>query len=734
MSTEVLAVALDVTMELDWVDLTVVVRNADHLPVMQRLERERRRERTLGAPVSRLPVYDVPQQRSVADGAVLDWAVTTATRDPFNASGVDLGLGVQLLGGSLDVRHTERTTTVGRIHSTLASWNKAWPRQRWLRQLAVGDVASTGWQRRLIRGVSVGNTPYLRSSSFADQLLTGMLPAGWEVELYHNRRLIGFTVVDETDAYRFNVPVRYGQNPLEVVAYGPNGEILTTRRTFVVPTDRLPAQQFEYGISAGECGVERCQGAFNVDAWYGITPMVSVRAGSDMFMRDSLPNLWHPYGIVAFAPSRSLSLTMQAVLDGFINGRFSLTPTQDFELHLQHAEFISEAIEPVIASPFLERQTRGYLMWRPGRRDRSPFIRLTAQRTETTTGGTDVARLSGTALLGSGRLEVGVEHIGQRFDSLPNRASRVIDARGAVVLRGPTRLFRSTFLRGEVGFDPDSGLSHFTAGFGRNLVRELRLEVEAGWERGPRGFIALVGITAALPTMRAVSRNTYNEATGVQGQQLIEGSVLWDQRGKRFGFADGRSLGRAGISGEVFIDANGNGLRDADEVGFPDLRLNLGSRGVRTDSLGRFSTWDFVPFEALLLEIDSLSIENPLWVPATPLMSVAPGPNSFTYMQIPLVQAGEVSGTAVYSDANTPAGNLRLLLEHRQTGRTIPVRTFSDGAFFFFGLRPGTYELRVDEEQLRQLRMSSAPAVVEIDPADGRSVAEGIVIQIGRTP
>jgi hypothetical protein len=732
-STQVLAAALDVTMEVDWVDLVVAVRSADRLPVFQRLERERRRSLALGTSAPTVPAYDYQLRPNVADGAVLDWRLTSSTRDPFNASGVELGLGIQLLGGSLDARHTERTTAVGRLHSTLVSWNKAWPQHKWLRQFALGDIASTGWRRRLVRGVSISNSPFLRPSSFADQWLVGTLPAGWEVELYHNKRLVGFTVVDDTELYRFQVPVRYGQNPLDVVAYGPNGERLITRRTFVVPANRLPEGQFEYGISAGECQ-NQCQGAFNVDTWYGITSELSIRAGSDFFLRDSLPNLWHPYGIVAFAPARSLSITMQAVLDGFIEGQFSFTPTPDFELQLQHTEFMSNATQPIIASRLLERQLRGYLFWRPGKTDRAPFLQLRAQRSETATATFDAARLSATALIPVGRLEVGAEQSGERFSGQPGRSRRVIDARGAIVLRGPTPLFRSTFIHAGIGFDPDSGLARINAGIGRSISRELRLELESGWQRGITGFNAQIGITATLPTMRAISRNTYNEATGVQGQQLIEGSILWDQQYRRFDFADGRSLGRAGISGEVFVDANGNGVRDPDETGFPDLQLRLGSRRVRTDSLGRFSTWDFVPFESLLLEIDSLSIDTPLWVPARPLMTVSPGPNSFTYMQIPLVQAGEVSGNAVFEDSNVPAGGLRLVLEDRQSGLTVSTTTFSDGAFFLLGLRPGSYELRVDNEQLRQLDMDSPPVEVVIDPSDGRIVIEGIMLRVGRAP
>ncbi|UCD23374.1 MAG: carboxypeptidase regulatory-like domain-containing protein, partial [Gemmatimonadota bacterium] len=733
-STDVLAAALAISLEVDWADLIVVVRNSDDLPVVHRLERERRRGVALGEPVPTLPVYDARLRSNVAAGAVLDWALTSSTRDPFNASGVDLGLGVQLLGGSLDVRHTERTTTVGRVHSTLASWNKAWPQHRWLRQLAVGDVASTGWRRRLVRGVAVTNAPFLRPSNFADQWLVGSFPAGWEVELYYNRRLVGFTVVDETDMYRFHVPVRYGQNPLDVIAYGPNGQLVRTRRTFVIPNDRLPARQFEYGVSVGECKVDLCKGSFNVDAWYGISSTLSVRAGSDFFLRDSLPDLWHPYGIVAFAPARSLSLTVQAVHDGFVNGRLSFTPTPDLELHLDHTEFTSDAEDPIVASPTLERRFRGLLFWRPGKEDRAPFLRMTAQRSETASGTFDVARLAATALIGGGRLEIGVQHLAVGLEGQPNQVSRVIDARGSVVLRGPTPLLRHTFVQGGIGVDPDSGVSSVTAGIARNLVRQLRLDVEVGWRRGLSGFNALIGITATLPSLRAVSRNVYSEATGVQGQQLLEGSILWDHQNKHVRFADGRSLGRAGVSGEVFVDANGNGVRDTNEEGFPDLRLNLGSRGVTTDSLGRFSTWDFVPFESLILEIDSLSIDTPLWVPATPLMSLSPGPNSFSYMQIPLVQAGEVSGTAVFGDGDLPAGGLHLILEDPQSGLTIPTRTFSDGAFFFMGLRPGRYQVRVDDAQLRQLRMSSTPIEVIVDPSAGQVVMEGIVIRLEREP
>jgi len=147
---------------------------------------------------------------------------------------------------------------------------------------------------------------------------------------------------------------------------------------------------------------------------------------------------------------------------------------------------------------------------------------------------------------------------------------------------------------------------------GRQIAGPVRLDVGTGWSRAQRGIALDLALSTNLPSLRAVSRSRYNAATGLEGTNLLEGSATYDRHLGRFEFGNGRLIGRARVVGRVYRDLNGNGRREADEPGLPGVRLRVGSRGVATDSLGRYSAWDLVPFEATSVEVDTLSITDPL--------------------------------------------------------------------------------------------------------------------------
>ena len=77
---------------------------------------------------------------------------------------------------------------------------------------------------------------------------------------------------------------------------------------------------------------------------------------------------------------------------------------------------------------------------------------------------------------------------------------------------------------------------------------------------------------------------------------------------------NGRNLGRAGVTGVVFLDEDGDGRQNGEEPGIPGVQVRVGSMVVRTDSLGRFRVFDLVPFERTVVEVDSLSFADPTWV------------------------------------------------------------------------------------------------------------------------
>jgi hypothetical protein len=271
------------------------------------------------------------------------------------------------------------------------------------------------------------------------------------------------------------------------------------------------------------------------------------------------------------------------------------------------------------------------------------------------------------------------------------------------------------------------------ASIGRQLAGPIRLDVGTGWSRGQRGAALDVALSTNLSSMRAVSRSRWTAENGLEGTSLIEGSATYDRHLGRFEFGNGRLIGRARVVGRVYHDLNGNGQHEPDEPGVAGVRLRVGSRGVTTDSLGRYSAWDLVPFEATSVEVDTLSLEDPVWVPAALVYHLVPGPNSHDAVDVALLPASEAAGRVTLGDG-AAVGGVSVLLRHLGSGATIRVTTFSDGAFYAVGLRPGEYEATMPADVLDLLKAQQASVRFRVDPSPGGGVVEGVVLRLERRP
>jgi len=265
---------------------------------------------------------------------------------------------------------------------------------------------------------------------------------------------------------------------------------------------------------------------------------------------------------------------------------------------------------------------------------------------------------------------------------------------------------------------------------GRQIAGSARLDVGAGWSRGQHGLALDVALSTNLPSLRAVSRSRYNVETGLEGTNLLEGSATYDRHLGRFEFGNSRLIGRARVVGRVYRDLNGNGRHEPDEPGLPGVRLRVGSRGVTTDSLGRYSAWDLVPFEATSVEVDTLSIDDPLWVPAALVYRLVPGPNSFEAVDVALLPASEAAGRVVLGDSGAGVGGVTVTLRLAGSSAAVRVTTFSDGSFYAIGLRPGEYEATLSEETLELLKARQPVVRFRVEPGTQGETVEGVVITL----
>ena len=104
-TTDALGAALDIAFQADFGELILVASHTADLPVVRRLAREQRRRTLLGLPSSTPWETSLARSRRIADGPVVDWTYTGSLTDPVSSSLLQVGLGAELLGGSLELQY-----------------------------------------------------------------------------------------------------------------------------------------------------------------------------------------------------------------------------------------------------------------------------------------------------------------------------------------------------------------------------------------------------------------------------------------------------------------------------------------------------------------------------------------------------------------------------------------------------------------------------------------------------
>ena len=704
---------------VDWADLTVTVIDPNTLPIARRLQREAARDAYLRRVEG--PKADVTfgRERPRWDGVVLDYSLFAPSVDPLGGAAYTLGLGADVVGGALEVLgQSVGPASDGQVHVD-ASWTGVWRDARWVKQLRLGDVVSTSPRARTIRGAMITNAPYVRPSLVGGLRYAGQLEPGWSVESYRGGDLVAFDSTDGAGAFAVDLPVRYGENPVDFIAYGPFGEIREFNRTYRVLSELLPAGLFEYGLSGGQCRSIACSATANLDLRYGATSRVTMQAGLDQFWRDSVPDRLHPYASVVANPTNAWAVQGDLVAGAFAHGAVRYEPSVDLRVEGDYSRFARDSFS-VFAVPGRRAAWSLSGFVRPPTKGGFFFFDARVEQIMTDAGHITRTRLGASMQTEDIRL---LPYVRTEQDA----TTRAFAGLNTFILPRPQwgSFMGQVMLRTTTEVEPRAGLAAWSAFAARPVVRGVRLEVGATWRRGDGGLTYTLVITSYLPAARTVTAVSAPPGGPVTGTQFVQGSVLWDRPAGRLSLAPGPSLERSGLSGHVFLDENANGRRDVGEPALPNVRVLVGSVGTHSDSAGSYRVWDLVPFEPIFVTIDSLSLESPLLVPAFSRASIVPGPNRFRTLDIPVVQAGVIEGRVTREGRGV--GGVTLLLTDKRSGTRRTLVTFTDGAFYLLGVKPGDYELTVDERVLDALGADAAPLSFQLVPTPdgvGRSDLE----------
>ena len=720
------------TMDVDVGTLSIAIRRDAGFPAQIKLDaRERRRAEALRALDSETePSASAVPFRARTGAGVVEWAMGGPLHRTSAPSTLDLRGGMGLRGGMLQVHGTVVMGAADGGSNLLdreLTYRRVFPGQRWLQQLQLGSVVSDGAEARPMQGITLTNAPFVRGLHFDEVAFSRPLPPGWEYEVYEGSQLVGFT--DDSRKEPMSVPLRYGTTPLRVRLYGPAGEIVESSVSYVIPIEQLRAGEWQYAAGAGRC-VLQCSGLWYADLRHGVTRALTLQAGADA-QRDSGWRSVRPYGAVSYLPAPGWTAELQGRRDSYL--RASVQSYTDGHVNGGLTTGLNLPGEGGVAI-----STGTDAMWfaQSTFRFRGVFPRLTerafllSSRVEAPPhGGESRWDLAATAPIRVGLMEVGIQ-------SDPFAAASGASSGGTLFRLAPTISLGSKMFR-RLTYP----IVRFEAGLQHNQL--VQWETAISMQPG-RGFVSLtlrhapglggtqlaLGGSYAFGLGRVIGRMSQRSGR-LDGGYSATGAVAFGSVRRATPLEYG-GLGLSGVEGHVFRDLDGDGKLGAHDEPVAGATVRIGGLVTRTDSSGRYSMWNVLPYQAVNVQIDTISLEDPAWVPALPARMLRPSPQQFTGVDFGLVRTREISGTFVPGAKIATAAGVGLELRDVDGGSLTVARTFSDGAFYFGRVRPGHYRLEVSKSSASALGIASPPQVDVVVGADSDAIIELAPIMLQR--
>jgi len=587
---------------------------------------------------------------------------------------------------------------------------------------AVGDVSllSTGLVAQSVpgRGAVVTNRPVERPDSFDKTSFRGDLPVGWDAELYRNGQLLAFTAPNGDGRYEFlDVPLQYGSNRFEIVMYGPQGQIRREIKQLQVGIDSIPPQQTWYwaGVAQedtdliefgqrggafqrgwrGTAGIERgLDTRTSIAAYFHSLMIENIRRnyGEAALRRSIGPSLLEVAGsyaddgtgalraswLAAFGDTNVRADAMRGwggfVSDRFvggIDGLYSLSVDQPVKLGrtIVPLHFDLAQVDRASGVSNLQASGRASLSFRA----LSFTGQLDWSRTNGPAGPAPPDNLTAT-LLANAR----IGRVRLRGEARFNLSGQEADTRVAVI--GEWSGKSDAEWRAELGYD--KGLARGRAGLG--YTRRFNKLQLSGF-----GEVATDGSVAASLSL-AFSFGPRPSGGG------------WRMSSEKLG-------GRGQVMADVFMDDNGDGIRQPGEAALKGVPLTAGNALVEasTDRDGRATIDGLEPFRPVMIGIDTGSLPDPYVQPALPGVVVTPRPGVATRVALPMTAAGEVEGVMIRDGGNPIEGLALDLIDVEGRVRATALTEF-DGYFLFESVAYGRYTVRLSKASATALRLDPA--------------------------
>ncbi len=559
------------------------------------------------------------------------------------------------------------------------------------------------------RGFAVTNQPLYTPSTFDRTRFEGDLQPGWEAEIYRNGQLLGFASSDGSQRYIFeDVQLVYGDNQIDIILYGPQGQIRTRTENVNVGQENVPPGQLWYWVGANQPGRDLVN--------FQRTPDTSDRPKAQATAAVA-------YGI---DKNTSVSLVVQSV-----------------QLEDERLTYVEGTIRRSIGRALIEvavaRDDKGGMATRAQLLTQLGNVSLSAEAiaaNDFRLNGVREAKYREARVTLDAPVKFGRTLIPLHGDvRYRDRGDNGRQLEAAMRLSSHINRFN---LSGEVryrkqwtpGADaPPDELETTLLASGR--IGDVRLRGSGTWNVLPQGEFRSAEVSAywsasekadfeAAVIYEASSRMARGRlshirrfdtmALAVTGEAATDGSLAVgfnlnfsldpSSRGVRLSRQPLASAGA--IRATVYRDLNDNGRRDAGEPFEKGAQVTTGPRLAErtTDTNGSVLIPGLTNYIPVAVGIDSSSLADPTLAPKKALQVVTPRPGVAAEVEIGLVGAGDIEGSIVRGDGEGFEGlDIELVDE---SGKVIgTTRSDYDGFFLFERVAYGKYVIRLAAESAK---------------------------------
>jgi len=600
-------------------------------------------------------------------------------------------------------------------------------------RFAIGDVdtesTALSAQSAYGRGAFVSNRPLNLPSRFGVTTLRGILPAGWDAELYRNGELRAYQADRGDGRYEFaDIELVFGDNDFDVVLYGPQGQVRHERSVMPVGIDNLPAGKTWYWAGVVDQGhdlIGNARGSSDpMNGWrwgvgieHGIDRRTTIGASYNSSvllgrrrnyfegtLRRALgPMLVELSGAQQLRAGRAWRGEALGKLGGLRFAAHVLWVDGEFDSEQVSARQRSEA----------EVRVNGHVKlggW-------SLPVELGARQSRSRDG-VKITELLTQSSLRVSRATLTVQLLHRTASGDP--ALTAAEAQGNSITVLGNMGFGRVRLRGQASFGLDGNHPGFQqaqlvaeAPLGRDMTARASYDIDAASDRRT----ASLGFVRQFPRFALRGEGTLDNHGNLGFGLTLALSLGPDLTGGGWRVSRDKLAQQGQASIEVFRDDNGDGLKQDSEPAVEGVAIEAGFRhsDKPTNKAGRAVIDGLLPYVPILVSIDSGSLPDPLLQPKGRGMVVVPRPGIAAKVLLPLAPTGEIEAVLLGPEGE-PQGGVTIELTDPAGHVLYQTASDFDGYVLLDSVPYGDYRLRIGAASAAALGVVNAePRVLRID-------------------